>query len=129
MTQARPIDYPEEVLLYNNPISFHKFFQIDPYIIYEYWLRRNDAAAIAERRKYRAGFNADSYCSKNQNEFCHWQAHGENDWNETQGRGRGRMKNLLELKFNTVALYYSFHHVPMDTVFVSIVDSCILSKR
>lgn len=79
MTQARPIDYPEEVLLYNNPISFHKFWQIDPYYVYEYWLRRNDAAAIAERRKYRAGFNADSYCSKNQNEFCHWQTHDEND--------------------------------------------------
>lgn len=110
MTQARPIDYPEEVLLYNNPISFHKFWQIDPYYVYEYWLRRNDAAAIAERRKYRAGFNADSYCSKNQNEFCHWQTHNENDWNEI--RGWERMKNLMELKYNTVTLYTHFAMFP-----------------
>lgn len=79
MTQARPIDYPEEVLLYNHPISFHKFWQIDPYYVYEYWLRKNDADAIDERRKYRAGFNVESYCNKNQNELCHTNTYDGNN--------------------------------------------------
>lgn len=75
--QARPIDYPEEVLLYNEPISFHKFWQIDPYYVYEHWLHQN--AAINEVNKYTAERTNDNYCNKNQNEFCHKNSYDENN--------------------------------------------------
>ncbi|XP_055295645.1 beta-1,3-glucosyltransferase [Sitodiplosis mosellana] len=68
--QARPIDYPEEVLLYNKPISFHKFWQIDPYYVYEHWLRQSDTNVV-EANKYKVGHGNEYYCSKNQNELCH----------------------------------------------------------
>lgn len=78
--QARPIDYPEEVLLYNEPISFHKFWQIDPYYVYEHWLRQSDATN--EANKYKIGLGNDNYCSKNQNELCHRNSYDGNNWEE-----------------------------------------------
>lgn len=39
--QARNKDYSPEVLE-RNSISFHKFWQIDPFAVYEKWFRRRD---------------------------------------------------------------------------------------
>lgn len=39
--QARSKDYPPEVLV-RNSISFHKFWQIDPFEVYEKWFRKRD---------------------------------------------------------------------------------------
>lgn len=66
--QARPIDYPAEVLFYNDPISFHKFWQIDPYYVYEKWLAKHDR--VNERRRYLSPTDSFNYCSENQNEIC-----------------------------------------------------------
>lgn len=77
--QARPIDYPKEVLLHNHPISFHKFWQMDPYFVYEKWLHRNH---LMEKIKYQNGIeNAKiQFCNTNQNEFCHENSFNKNDW-------------------------------------------------
>lgn len=42
--QARPIDYPVAVVVADktNTISFHKYWQIDPYDVYEKWFKEND---------------------------------------------------------------------------------------
>lgn len=39
--QARSKDYTPEVLA-RNSISFHKFWQIDPFVVYEKWFRKRD---------------------------------------------------------------------------------------
>lgn len=39
--QARSKDYPPETLD-RNSISFHKFWQIDPLVVYERWFRKRD---------------------------------------------------------------------------------------
>lgn len=76
--QARPIDYPIEVLLHNHPISFHKFWQMDPYFVYEKWLHRNQ---LLEKNKYQNGIENEKiqFCNKNLNEFCHKNSFNEND--------------------------------------------------
>lgn len=65
--QARPMDYPPEYLIDNDPISFHKFWQIDPLYIYEKWLDGQVAdehtEKIVENTKY------DSYCSNEQQQI------------------------------------------------------------
>lgn len=38
--QARPTDYSKE-LLTDSPISFHKFWQIDPYEVYSKWFQNS----------------------------------------------------------------------------------------
>ncbi|XP_037042574.1 beta-1,3-glucosyltransferase [Bradysia coprophila] len=43
--QARPTDYSEE-LLTDSPISFHKFWQIDPYEVYSKWFRNTNETEI-----------------------------------------------------------------------------------
>lgn len=35
------MDYPREILLHSEPISFHKFWQIDPFDVYKNWLQRD----------------------------------------------------------------------------------------
>uniref|UniRef100_A0A336M264 CSON010663 protein n=1 Tax=Culicoides sonorensis TaxID=179676 RepID=A0A336M264_CULSO len=43
--QARPIDYPTATTTHidkTNIISFHKYWQIDPYDVYEKWFKEND---------------------------------------------------------------------------------------
>lgn len=48
--QARPMDYPRETLLHERPISFHKFWQIDPIDVYEKWLcKGRNPEEIAEK--------------------------------------------------------------------------------
>ncbi|XP_037402825.1 beta-1,3-glucosyltransferase isoform X2 [Pygocentrus nattereri] len=36
--QARPDDYPKEVLIRQSPISFHKHWNVDPVAVYQQWL-------------------------------------------------------------------------------------------
>lgn len=64
--QARPIDYPAELLLHNKPISFHKFWQIDPFEVYEHWLEGSHVQRSVEARKYNEDGN--NYCIRNQND-------------------------------------------------------------
>lgn len=59
--QARPNDYALEVLLDSEPISFHKFWQIDPFEVYEEWL-----SGDRSRNKYLANAR-DSHCPENDN--------------------------------------------------------------
>lgn len=65
------------MLLYNNPISFHKFWQIDPYYVYRNWLLERDETN--ENNKYQNPIDSYNYCSKNQNEFCYGNIHDGND--------------------------------------------------
>ena len=43
MLQARPEDYPSSVLEESSPISFHKFWMVEPVQIYEKWLKESPA--------------------------------------------------------------------------------------
>lgn len=53
-TQARPQDYAKELLQLNAPISFHKFWHLDPWLVYRRWFYEQDrklppiAIAVAE---------------------------------------------------------------------------------
>ncbi|XP_046717988.1 beta-1,3-glucosyltransferase isoform X5 [Silurus meridionalis] len=40
--QARPDDYPKELLLRQSPISFHKHWNINPVAVYQQWLMDSD---------------------------------------------------------------------------------------
>lgn len=40
--QARPEDYAEDLLSHQDPISFHKFWETDPLIIYGKWFAESD---------------------------------------------------------------------------------------
>ncbi|XP_037090825.1 beta-1,3-glucosyltransferase-like [Pollicipes pollicipes] len=43
--QARPPDYPAEVLTHSRPVSFHKHWMIDPRAVYRTWLQEPRPAA------------------------------------------------------------------------------------
>lgn len=40
--QARPNDYAIELLKQDSPISFHKFWQLDPFEVYRTWFEASD---------------------------------------------------------------------------------------
>ncbi|KAK7074304.1 Transferase activity protein, partial [Halocaridina rubra] len=40
--QGRPADYPQKLLQYEQPVSFHKFWMVDPLDVYAKWLERPD---------------------------------------------------------------------------------------
>ncbi len=40
--QGRPADYHPDLLAHQNPISFHKFWMVDPRKIYDQWFRASD---------------------------------------------------------------------------------------
>ncbi|XP_055916522.1 beta-1,3-glucosyltransferase [Eupeodes corollae] len=40
--QARPMDYPATLLTIQKPVSFHKFWQLDPVSVYEEWFAEDD---------------------------------------------------------------------------------------
>jgi hypothetical protein len=40
--QFRAVDYPEDLLRFEDPVSFHKFEFIDPYDTYDTWFRAED---------------------------------------------------------------------------------------
>ena len=40
--QARPEDYAKDLLIHQDPISFHKFWNTDPLKIYDKWFRKAD---------------------------------------------------------------------------------------
>lgn len=40
--QARPQDYAKELLQLNAPISFHKFWHLDPWLVYRRWFYEQD---------------------------------------------------------------------------------------
>lgn len=40
--QARPMDYPKPLLALQKPVSFHKFWQLDPIAVYEKWFKEDD---------------------------------------------------------------------------------------
>lgn len=42
--QARPPDYAADALYETRPISFHKFWQIDPYDVYTKWLTEDGSS-------------------------------------------------------------------------------------
>lgn len=41
--QARPEDYPADLLAHQVPISFHKHWNIDPIAVFNKWLRDNSS--------------------------------------------------------------------------------------
>ncbi|KAB5543472.1 hypothetical protein PHYPO_G00079560 [Pangasianodon hypophthalmus] len=52
--QARPDDYPKELLLRQSPISFHKHWNINPVAVYQQWLMDSeDLHKQIFRREYR----------------------------------------------------------------------------
>lgn len=61
------MDYPPEYLIDNDPISFHKFWQIDPLYIYEKWLDGHIAAEHAEKIVENTQY--DSFCSNEQQQI------------------------------------------------------------
>lgn len=53
-SQARPDDYPKELLLRQRPISFHKHWNINPVAVYQQWLMdSDDLFQQIFRREYR----------------------------------------------------------------------------
>ena len=40
--QFRPLDYPDEILRHQYPVSFHKFVGTDPFETYNNWFRQED---------------------------------------------------------------------------------------
>lgn len=68
------MDYPPEYLLDNTAISFHKFWQIDPFYIYEKWLRdtpKIDKPSDDYRSEivYKSDMSYDGYCSNDQQQI------------------------------------------------------------
>lgn len=55
------MDYPREILLHNEPISFHKFWQIDPFDVYKNWLQK-DRYSDQVGRKHRKDTD---FCDRN----------------------------------------------------------------
>ncbi|XP_055381895.1 beta-1,3-glucosyltransferase [Condylostylus longicornis] len=51
--QARPIDYPTEILKIETPVSFHKFWQIDPVDVYNTFLYGNLSRTLPIIYKYK----------------------------------------------------------------------------
>uniref|UniRef100_T1PKK8 Fringe-like glycosyltransferase domain-containing protein n=1 Tax=Musca domestica TaxID=7370 RepID=T1PKK8_MUSDO len=49
--QARPSDYPTERLKHDKPVSFHKFWQMDPREIYHQWFFDNDDRMLLSEAK------------------------------------------------------------------------------
>ncbi|XP_027690995.1 beta-1,3-glucosyltransferase isoform X2 [Vombatus ursinus] len=49
--QARPVDYPEDYLSHQVPISFHKHWNIDPIKVYFTWLAPNGKDASSGRKQ------------------------------------------------------------------------------
>lgn len=49
--QARPQDYAKELLQLNAPISFHKFWHLDPIFIYRKWFYDLDRQLFLARNK------------------------------------------------------------------------------
>lgn len=97
--QARPIDYPAAVVAdKTNTISFHKYWQIDPYGVYEKWFKEND-----ENFLFRNSIKIES------NERRRWQQHDSSSDDEVQimngmvvvGTNDGRETNNANAIFNT----------------------------
>ncbi|XP_068936371.1 beta-1,3-glucosyltransferase [Petaurus breviceps papuanus] len=49
--QARPVDYPEDYLSHQVPISFHKHWNIDPIKVYFTWLAPSGKDATSDRKQ------------------------------------------------------------------------------
>ncbi|XP_061396343.1 beta-1,3-glucosyltransferase [Musca vetustissima] len=49
--QARPNDYPSERLKHDRPVSFHKFWQIDPREVYHQWFYEEDDRMLLREAK------------------------------------------------------------------------------
>ncbi|XP_055857771.1 beta-1,3-glucosyltransferase [Episyrphus balteatus] len=45
--QARPMDYPKPLLKMQKPVSFHKFWQLDPIAVYQDWFAEQDEKLYA----------------------------------------------------------------------------------
>lgn len=63
---ARPVDYPEVLLLHNKPISSQKFSRIDSFEVYEQWLGGGRIQRSVEAHEYNEGKH--KYCIRNQSE-------------------------------------------------------------
>lgn len=67
------MDYPPEYHLHDAAISFHKFWQIDPFDIYDKWLRSSTVQRDKSNNDYhfikKYDVNYDSYCSNDQQQM------------------------------------------------------------
>lgn len=74
--QARSIDYNEKTLT-KHPISFHKFWQIDPIDVYQNWFEQNDQNMINSifKKKLCQRKQCDVTNSKNDDIFKHSNKH------------------------------------------------------
>lgn len=48
--QARPMDYATAYLASQDPISFHKFWMIDPQLVYDEWFAEADESLITIKK-------------------------------------------------------------------------------
>ncbi|KAM7353445.1 beta-1,3-glucosyltransferase isoform 1-T5 [Cochliomyia hominivorax] len=62
--QARPSDYPLELLKLEPPISFHKFWQHDPIEVYNRWFAAADQELLAEEKLLQENLIELNYRSK-----------------------------------------------------------------
>ncbi|XP_037961043.1 beta-1,3-glucosyltransferase [Teleopsis dalmanni] len=60
--QARPNDYPPALLQIEPPISFHKFWQLDPYMVHSDWFATADHQMLqAEKLKAKYNFRLSNF--------------------------------------------------------------------
>ncbi|XP_037820372.1 beta-1,3-glucosyltransferase-like [Lucilia sericata] len=63
--QARPNDYPLELLQQEPPVSFHKFWQLDPIEVYSEWFAAEEHQLLAKENHVHENLIDLDYSSKN----------------------------------------------------------------